>query len=138
MAKQFVKGSKVFAWPLRISSTLQFLIFYFNNLTLLRMNILCVADTIILHVMHNIMLLLSTGRSKCQLYSHKLNQCSCIEQWAQCLTYLNCHAAILCLWWISLLLVDLCLVTICLFVCIGCCWLLLLSPLIRTYLVSEV
>ena len=62
MAKQFVKGSKVFAWLLRISSTLQFLIFYFNNLTLLRMNILCVADTIILHVMHNIMLLLSTGR----------------------------------------------------------------------------
>ena len=32
------------------------------------------------YVTRDIMLLLSTGRSECQQYNHRLNHCSCIEQ----------------------------------------------------------
>ena len=81
------------------------------------------------HVTHDVMLLLSTDRSECQRYSHRLNNCSCIEQQAYVLlAYLNCHMYILFVVVFTLVgwLVlgnDL---LACLQSVVGCCWLLLL------------
>ena len=48
------------------------------------------------HMTCDVTLLLSTGISECQQYSHKLNQCLFIEQQAQCQQQLSCHTYIVC------------------------------------------